>query len=215
MNRAAVRIEPADLTRLRLQLDADAALGDLKSERLRAIVILAHAAALDVSEVLAVRLRHAVDASAARRWTVSAPVYLPLPHRQTAILPASAARELERWIRQAAHARLFRWPPSPSALLFPGDDAGKISPRTVQAQFAALQRKAGTAARYRFQDLRHDAIHRYAQQNRNAALVAQYARISERSALAYLPAAPRATLAELSRFDGPPTSAIVREPCFD
>jgi len=196
MQSAARRIEPADLKRIRLALDTGAAL-DLPGLRLRAIVELAHAAALDLGEVLAVRLRRTLDLEAKHRWTVRRPCVIPLGATDQAILDGPAAGAVEAWIRAQARKRRIRWRPSHATLLFTDQDGAALSPRTVQHHFAQLQGAANTARSYRFSDLRHDAISRYAERTRSAALTAQFARISERSALTYLPSTPRASLADM------------------
>lgn len=204
MQRRPQRIEPSDLKRMHDVLDNIAAVSP-KGMRLRALVHLAHAAALDISDLLALDFRSAITLNAARRWSVEAGHYVTFirGHKAAPVpMPSAATPYVEAWTRDAARTERIQWPPPEGIPLFhisTGRDARwrRMSPRTVQAQFAALQRAAATAGRYRFSDLRHDAIVRMAERCRSVSIVAQYARISERSALAYLPPASKATLAEL------------------
>lgn len=207
MQRRPQRIEPSDLTRMRDALDVVAATA-IQGVRLRAIVMLAHASALDLSELLALDLRSALELNAPRRWTVVRTGHLafvrgkkngPPPY-----MPAAAAPYVEAWIKAAARAHGIQWPPPPGIPLFHSPERGKLvalSPRTVQSNFQALQRSAKTAAHYRFSDLRHDAITLFALRVRYVQPIAQFARISERSALAYLPATSARTLAEIDASD--------------
>ena len=190
------RIEAADCARIYTALAAGA--HDLTGARLAAIVTLAHGAALDLSELLAIRLRRTLDLDSPRRWTLRRPCLLPMARGRAAFMPEAARATVEAWIRAAAAERITHWPPPPRALLFSDAAGAALSPRTVQHQFTKLQEAANTARRYRFSDLRHDAISRYARAARSPSLTAQYARISERSALVYLPPRARASIVDLA-----------------
>lgn len=202
MQRRPQRIEPADLKRLTAALDK--ASEHWNFVRLRAIVTLAHVCALDLSDVLALDFRSALALRAPRRWTVQPGKHLTFlrGHKAPPVyLAKSAAPDLETWIRITARELRIQWPPPAGVPMFHQRKNGKLvklSPRTVQAQFAALQHLAKTAAHYRFSDLRHDAIRTFAEHVRDdPAFVASFARVSERQALAYMPKAPAPSLADL------------------
>jgi len=201
MQRRPAVIEPADLARLQRALDAHARLEGFAGLRLRAIVMLAHASALDLREALAIDADSMfTERPRARRWTIEAPRYLRLlarhPYRTPPfILPkpehAPALDAVRAYVDAAVELGSLTWRPARVPLFHDVTERGKprpLSPRTIQAQFAAVQRAAQLAARYRFADLRHDAISRFADDYaQSPSLIAAYARISTRSALAYLP----------------------------
>ena len=209
MTPALRRIEPADLKRLRDTLDQIAALS-LAGKRLRAIFWITHSSALDLADVINLDMWSVIDRSAPRRWTV-APLrymrFLPryLHSKRKAIgahglpvLTPEAAPYVEHWIRAAAREHKIQWSANDRPLALFHDDARKrLSPRTVQHHFTALQRHARTAGRYRFTDLRTDGIFRYADRGAPLNHVASFARISRRAALVYLPPLGAHAIADL------------------
>lgn len=217
MQRKPRRIEAADFARLRTALDLWAAVptdndprakaAQIVGVRTRAIVVLAHASALTLSETLDLRLADLLNMTQRRnpttygRWTVTAPWQFRVG-RHLAVLPEQAREPLQAWIRFAALHNHLNWPPARTTPLF--HDATTSRPRaliarTVQDHFATAQRLAGLAARYRFSDLRYDSLCALASRTSSLGTIRAFGRLSDdRSALRFLPRTRAPALLELA-----------------
>jgi hypothetical protein len=181
-NRSARTLEPADRRRLFTALDAWAR-ESIVGRRLRAMVVLANGAALTLDETLNVRVGDFLNDHTLRLRLQGA----------IAVVPAHCKPALDDWFSAVKHRKgkdlVFGLRPE---LHFPD--------RTVQYQFTQVQRRARLAAKYRFTDLRHDALHAFGTRTRSVDLVMQFGRIRERwDADRFVPAASPVSLDELAK----------------
>ncbi len=155
-NRSARAIEPSDLRRLIDALDLWASYTPI-GMRISALVQLAHGSALDLNEALSLKM-----SSALNEGGYAFPRKILIGGAQ-AVVPPQCHQPLQRWVLWArdyvARARIKTAP-----LFFSPLEDGKplevFNSRTAQDHFAEAQERAKLAARYRFQDLRHDALNR-------------------------------------------------------
>jgi integrase len=192
------RIHPDHARRLRDRLfDLTANATDLRT---RAMVLLAWGGALRLNEVLSLDVGQVLtDASSAKLTPIRESAFL----RETQVHspgsfvitpPARAA--LASYLRDLI-ARGWLVLPAPTRPLFitiKGGGRGRVpsherlGKRAAQLCFEQLQRRAGIRDRYRFADLRHDALMRF---GKHGATIAQYGRIrDQRTVRRYLQVAP-------------------------
>jgi hypothetical protein len=179
-NRSARVIEPADRRRLFTALDAWAS-ESLVGRRLRAMVALANGSALTLDETLNVHVGDFLNDHTLRL------------DGAIAVVPAHSRPALDNWIEVVKHRKK-------KDLLFGLRPDVHFPDRTVQHQFAQAQRLARLAARYRFTDLRHDALCAFGTRTRSLELVMQFGRLRERwDADRFVPPASKVSLHELAR----------------
>ena len=179
---------------------------DFESLRTRALVLLAWGSALRISECVALdvgqvaelngrgfKLRAAsyirVDqAKGTEDWS-SAGQFPITPHAQTALRTYLAEARRRRWMKaDELDAPLFiTVRPGPRSKASNGRHA-RLAERSARESFARLQRRTSIPLRYRFHDLRHDAITRFSEAcNGNIFRVAQFGRLQDvRTAFRYI-----------------------------
>lgn len=179
MQRPGKPIEPSDAHRLYLALEREHSYSGV---RLRAIVALAHGGALNLHEVLALTMHDVSIAGELRAFPIIVRV-----GGQRAVLPPSCEKPLRAYLARRA-AEDF------------GNQLFKITARSVQKSFATLQTRAVLAARYRFSDLRHDALIHVGKVTHSAAAVADFGRLRRlKNALRFLPRPSRMSAADLAK----------------
>lgn len=198
-NRSARAIEPSDLRRLIDALDIWASHSPI-GLRISALVQLAHGSALELNEALGLKMRVALNAGG-----YSFPRKLMIDGAQ-AVVPPQCHEPLQKWvIWSARHVELKQTAPLFFSPLEEGKPLEAFSARTAQDHFAEAQARARLAARYRFADLRHDALIRFAQRTPSPALTAQFGRLRDQeSAFRFMPPPTAATLSELEKLAARP-----------
>lgn len=184
-------VEPADRAKLYSELDRACSVGRVHTRllRLRAIIAIAHGAALELDEVLALTVGDVAELAADASY-----LQLRIKHTSRrrksgyAVVPEQALPPLRAWL--SAHSAPRR----------PGSPLFGVSGRMVQYDFRELQRAAGTATVYTFNDLRFDALSRFAQRQPDVRVVAIYGRLRPEAALRFLPTVDRVSIAELARY---------------
>lgn len=199
-------IETADASKLYKELDRWCAKrpASLGASRLRAIVSLAHGAALEIDEVLELTLEDVEDLHDDSPWLG---LVVPSKKRtkQLAVVPATSLEALRQWLVLHAAERKLRIAPKKTVtravpLFAFFSPLRRPTATIIQRDFKRLQLGAGLAANYRFNDLRHDALWRFAQRCPDPRMVAAYGRIGRaESALRFLPRLGVVGLTELAK----------------
>lgn len=183
--------------------------------RMRAIVLLTACAGLRISEVCKLNAFQFLDTDGPR-WKLRSLAYLRPEQSKgrrvgpeqwdsagTIMLADEARTALRAYIAEARRREWMSWPPKRNEPLFVGvrgngnSGAGRhrLSPRTLQWQFAEMQKRAGIDHLYHFHCLRHDAMTRCAEKtNGNLVLLADYGRCDVMTAMQYVHLSPQQML---------------------
>lgn len=200
---------PQERARLWSILSEWARSGSFQGLRTRALIFLAASSGLRLKELLALNLDQVLESGTRRgrfrvasrgylapkqskgrrkgpstgRWDSAGPFRIPKPVRYA----------LRRYLNAALRRGWITLPPEPGAPLFvtikdhTGVGRHRLGRRAAQVSWSKAQQRAGVRTPYRFHDLRHDAITRFARHaNGNAFTVAAFARCDVQTAQRYV-----------------------------
>lgn len=194
MNRRARPVLDADRKRIWSTLEAHSAAGDFGALRMLAIASLVHDGGLRLAEVLALTIEQITDNAPANR----APRFVSMFHltetqakgrkkngdrrgytsARPVVLPKRVREILGRYCRELRRRKWIRaWRGSLWITIKGRGEAAhrQLSERALQAAWTTWQGRAGVADPYRFHDLRHTAITRWAAASDDAFAVANLA----------------------------------------
>jgi integrase len=194
-------IDEADRTRLVATMNAWAESGSFLALRTRAFVLLAWGSGLLVSEVIALNVRDVLDLRACtsrRRFKVAQVGWFPTEHSAIKFTITPAARAaLKAYISFGVRAGLLTYhsgalfvrAPRTLELVDGGRPRARISVRAAQRMWSELQSTAQLTQHYRTDDLRFDAIARFAARARgDVHRIRAFARFADvRTATRYVP----------------------------
>jgi integrase len=200
-NRRGRPVTEIDRKRILKQLSLEAAGGTVNGLRNRALVLLAWDSALRVAEVTALNLAQVVIMSVTgRSFRIRSEGWLQKEQSKgneaegIFLITESTRKALTLYVRALKRERWIKLPPGNGLPLFltvklrGGAGHKRLSIRGAQNVFLSLQERARITEPYRFHDLRHDAITRFAETcDGNAFRVAEYMRVRDiRTAIRYV-----------------------------
>ena len=190
-NRSARVITDTDRRRLWSTLDAHAKAGNLGALRTRAIVFLTADTGLRLKEVLALTLEQLIENGRAKSPRIVSAFHLAASQakgRKTrgdrrgytsarlVLVPRRAREALLSYFRaMRARGELRRWVGSPWITIKGAARSSVPGQRAIQDAFAVWQSRAGIREAYRWHDLRHTAITRWARASPDVFAVAELA----------------------------------------
>lgn len=181
--------------------------GNFHHIRTRAIVLLAWGSALRVKEIAALQLAQVLEDPRKAHVRLRSSSYLRADQAKGGlgkkragvgafIITKEARAALRDYLRTAKARDWLQLPPPKEAPLWvtiksrgakTGPWHGRLSKRMIEHSFLQLQTRAGIREPYRFHDLRHDALTRFAEScHGNPFRVAQFGRFNDiRTAMRY------------------------------
>jgi integrase len=207
-------IEPADRKRVLTTFGKARTLYELRT---RALVLLAWGAGLRLKEVCALNLTQVLeDPKAKTLGRIRSQAYLqprqskgrrrgnraPWDSAGAFVITKPARVALRQYLRAAQRVGWVAFPPADNAPVFLASGKGKaggkthrISRRSAQHAWTELQKAARIAHGYRFHDLRHDALTRFAEAaSGDVFRVARFGRCDPYTALHYVHSSPTALI---------------------
>lgn len=191
MNRPARVITDADRRRLWATFDAFAKAGNIGAMRTRALVLLTADTGLRLREVLSLRLEQLIENPSARAPRIVSEFHLAesqakgrkktrdrrgYTSARLVLVPRRAREALLSYLRAMRAREAFpRWEGSPW-ITISGTKPGSVpKQRAIQDAFTVWQGRAGIRDPYRWHDLRHTAITRWARASSDVFAVAELA----------------------------------------
>lgn len=210
MARAVARnIDAVDRKRISSTLYKAKTLFELRT---RALVLLAWGSGLRLKEVCALNLVQILEDPNAKKWRVRSSAYLkpgqskgrrkgnrkPWDSAGTFIITTPARVALRAYLVAAAKRELVAFPPGKDAPVFVAAGHGRaqgkhmrLSRRSAQHSWTELQKGSRVLELYRFHDLRHDALTRFAESAKGDVFkVARFGRCDPFTALRYVHNSP-------------------------
>lgn len=201
MNRAARAISDVDRRRIWTALDAHSTAGDFIAIRGRAIATLVIDTGLRLSELLALNIEQLVEDPTARAPRILGTFDLRATQAKNSkaasmAVPKRARDAIRVYLLELRRREWIKAPPwrGPLWIVHKSRVQGKhprLSKRAAQTAWSTWQKRAGIHDPYRFHDLRHTAITRWADSTDNAFSVAELARHSDvKTSMRYVHGAP-------------------------
>lgn len=211
MRTRARAIDASDRKRLLAQLMDQRTLHGMRT---RALILLAWGAGLRLKEICALNLVQLLEDPKAKRWRIRSSSYLqpkqskgrrrgtrkPWDSAGAFVITKSARIALRAYLIEATRRGWVSFPPTLNAPVFVTAGHGRaqgghhrLAKRSAQHSWAELQKAARMVESYRFHDLRHDAITRFAESAHGDPFkVAKFGRCDVYTALRYVHSSPEA-----------------------
>lgn len=170
-NRAGKPLTPEDRNAIRASLNARAAQGNFAAIRLRALVFLTWCSGLRLAESTALELAQIIEGLGPHRWRIVSRATLRADQAKRArarrfYIAREARTAIRQYLDAARKKNLLSIPGKESAALFVATKNAtkgkRVAKRTIEQQWANLQKKTGILDPYRWHDLRHEAASRFA-----------------------------------------------------
>lgn len=202
---------PADRLRLANRLKSEADGKRFNALRNRALVLLAWTSGLRLGECMSLTVAQLLDnPKAVRVLRIRSQGYLRVEQAKGGaelepgsptrtwtsagvfIVTKTARRALQLYLQSAQKSGVMKFPVDPDQRLWVQKKTGRpLRTRTIQYQFQTLLQRAGVPERYRFHDLRHDALTRFSEAcGGDVFKVAAFGRCDPYTAQRYVHASP-------------------------